>query len=290
METIKNDFLTVEVSSMGAELTSVKDKNGKEYLWQADEKYWNRHSPLLFPIVCGLWEGKYRTEGKEYEMQRHGFARDTEFELLAKGGDKVTYVLQSSKTTLEAYPYNFVLSVTYRLEGNVLHVIWHVFNSGEKEMHFQIGGHPAFNLPDVAKDEPMGGTLRFDNQGAMERLYGNVGGCIVDGRFPFETNNGEWQFQEDSFKDDAVIIDQSQVKQVELLNKEGNAVVTLNFKAPAFGIWSPYGKNAPFVCIEPWYGIHDSVEYKGELKDKYLINHLQPGASFMSEYTITIGA
>lgn len=84
MEQIKNDQLTLEISSLGAELLSIKDANGNEYLWDGDEKYWNRHSPILFPIVCGLWKDTYRTEGKEYHLPRHGFARDTEFKLVGK--------------------------------------------------------------------------------------------------------------------------------------------------------------------------------------------------------------
>ena len=135
MEQLKNDVLTIEVSPMGAELQSIKDANGHEYLWQADPDFWPRHSPILFPIVCGLWKGKYRTEGQEYALDRHGFARDTEFRLLKKTADRVTFALESSDATLKNYPYHFVLSVTYRLEGNKIHVIWHVHNSDTRLQH-----------------------------------------------------------------------------------------------------------------------------------------------------------
>jgi len=289
MEQIKNEQLTVEVSAMGAELQSIKDNSGKEYLWQGDEKYWPRRSPILFPIVCGLWEGKYRLDGKEYAMERHGFARDTEFRLIAKTDNKVTFALHESEETLKQYPYHFNLAVTYKLEDNKIKVIWHVENTDDKEIHFQIGGHPAFNVPDVKEGAPLIGTLRFDNKDNIERIFGNVGGCILPERFPLKAKDGLWEFTEESFKDDAVIIDKSQVKQVSLLDKEMRPVVTLDIKTPAVGIWSPFGKNAPFVCIEPWYGIHDYANYTGEFQDKYLMNHLQPGASFMSQYTITIG-
>ena len=289
MEQLKNEKLTLEFSPVGAELQSIKDVSGHEYLWQADPKYWGRHSPILFPIVCGLWNGKYRTDGKEYAMGRHGFARDTEFELIYKTQNKVTFALTDSEETMKNYPFHFNLAVTYRLVGNIIHVIWHVENTDVKEMLFSIGGHPAFNVPDLKPDEPLHGTLKFDNKGNIERIFGNVGGCILPDRFPLKTNEGVWDFDEDSFKDDAVIIDKCQIHEISLLDNNNEPVITLNFKAPAVGIWSPYGKNAPFVCIEPWYGVHDLANFTGELKDKYLINHLQPGASFMSEYTITIG-
>lgn len=288
MEQIKNERLTVGVSTLGAELQSVKDSEGNEYLWQADTTYWNRHSPLLFPIVCGLWEGKYHAEGKEYNMERHGFARDTQFQLIRKTDTMVTYALTDSEETLKSYPYHFNLAVTYRLDGNTLHVIWHVENTDNCEIHFGIGGHPAFNVPDVEVGEPLIGTLKFDNKGDIDRIYGNVGGCITPERFPLKTDNGLLEFTEESFKEDAIIIDKSQVHEVSLLNKDMRPVVTVRFKAPAVGLWSPFGKNAPFVCIEPWYGISDYAHYSGEFKDKYLMNHLLPGASFMSEYTITI--
>ena len=289
METLQNEHLTIEVSSLGAELQSIRDAEGREYLWQADKQYWPRHSPILFPIVCGLWEERYRTEGKEYRMGRHGFARDTEFRLLRKSATKLTYVLESDEETLKVYPYKFILSVTYRLENNRIHVVWHVHNTDDKEIHFQIGGHPAFNLPDIKEGEPMRGVMCFDNMGRVERIYGNVGGCVRPERFDTGSTDGVWGFTEETFRDDAVIIDRCQLHQVSLLDKTGHPVVTVDFQSPAVGIWSPYGKNAPFVCIEPWYGLHDWVEYEGEFKDKYLMNHLQPGASFMSEYTITVG-
>lgn len=288
MEQIKNDKLSVVVSEHGAELQSIKDENGKEYLWDGDEKYWNRHSPILFPIVCGLWKDTYRINGKEFTLGRHGFARDTDFKLIAKGEDRVIYALTDSKETFKDYPYHFNLSISYRIESNKVHVVWHVENTDDKTIYFQVGGHPAFCVPGAKKGEYLKGKLRFDNA-EPSRLYGNVGGCIVKGYEKVETKEGVWEFTEDTFADDAVIFDHSQVQHIELLDENEKPAVTLDIKTPAVGIWSPTGKHAPFVCIEPWYGIHDWAEYDGEFKDKYLMNQLLPGASFMSEYTITIG-
>ncbi|WP_018462995.1 aldose 1-epimerase family protein [Segatella paludivivens] len=288
MEQIKNDKLTVTVSKHGAELQSIKDANGKEYLWQADPKFWDRHSPILFPIVCGLWEDKYRVNGKEYKLGRHGFARDTDFKLIAQGDNQLVYGLNDSTETLKDYPYHFNLAVSYKITENKIKVIWHVENTDNKEIYFQIGGHPAFNVPDLKQGEPLAGTLKFDDE-EPSRLYGNVGGCITPGYHKVKTEGGLYKFTQDDFKDDAVIFDHSQLKKISIINKEGKPEVTLDIKTPAVGIWSPYGKDAHFVCIEPWYGIHDWAEYDGEFKDKYLMNKLLPGCSFMSEYTITIG-
>lgn len=289
MEQIRNNQLTLTLSTLGAELQSIMDADGKEYLWQADPAFWNRHSPLLFPIVCGLWEDSYRLQGKEYRLGRHGFARDTEFKVIAKGDSQVIFALHDSPETMNDYPFHFNLSVSYKLRDNKVHVVWHVENTDDKPIFFQIGGHPAFNVPGLLPGEPLKGRLKFDNAEPI-RLFGNIGGCIDKGRREqVETEDGVWAFTQESFKDDAVIFDHSQIKHVELLNPNGEAEVTLDFKTPAVGIWSPYGKEAPFVCIEPWYGIHDWAEYDGDFRDKHLMNKLLPGASFMSEYVITIG-
>ena len=184
-----------------------------------------------------------------------------------------------------------MLSVTYKLVENEIHVIWHVHNTDTREIHFQIGAHPAFNLPGVQEGEPIKGCLRFDRGDKIERIYGNHEGCITDDRYELEgCNGGLWAFNEESFKDDAVIIDKCQLREIEILDPQtARPAVTVSFNAPCVGIWTPYGKNAPFLCIEPWYGVHDHYEYRGQFRDKYLMNHLQPGASFMSEYIIKIG-
>lgn len=288
MEQIKNGVLTVEIAEHGAELQSIKDADGQEYLWDGDAQYWGRKSPILFPIVCGLWKNTFRINGKEYHMERHGFARDTNFTVLAKGENRIVLGLHDNAETYKVYPYHFNLAISYKLVENKLHVVWHVENTDSKDIFFQIGGHPAFMVPGCKKGEPMKAKLRLDEV-EPHRVFGNVEGCLKPGYHKVETKDGLWEIDEDTFKDDAVIFDHQQVKHVELLDENDRPALTLDFKSPAVGIWTPAGKHAPFICIEPWYGIHDWAEYDGEFKDRYLMNKLQPGASFMSEYTITIG-
>lgn len=289
MEQIKNSQLTVEIADHGAELVSVKDAQGKEYLWQADPKYWGRHSPILFPIVGSLWNGVYHVGGKDYPLSRHGFARDMDFHLIAKGDEQVVFALHDSAETLEKYPFHFNLAVSYRLKDNQLHVVWHVENTDDKTIWFQVGGHPAFNVPDMKQGEALHGRLRFDNVEPIRRFLAGQG-CLDRARHEeVKTENGVWAFDTHSFDSDALVFDHSQIRKIELLHAEGKAVVTVQTKAPALGIWSPGGKDAPFICIEPWYGVTDVDGFDGELRDKYLVNQLLPGSSFMSEYVITIG-
>ena len=290
MVEIKNDKISIRVSEKGAELQSIKDANGKEYLWQADPDYWPRHSPILFPIVCSVNDDTYRVDGQEYHLPRHGFARDTAFKLISQSERKVTFALESSEETKKVYPYDFTLSVSYVLDDNKIGVIWHVYNTDTCEMHFQIGGHPAFNIPGMKPGEDQHGRIRIDNTEPMDALRSYRDGTHEMVEIPFvEAEDGMMEFSNNTWRNDSIKIHKSQLHRAELLGPGGEPEITVEFRTPVIAFWSPYDKQAPFVCIEPWYGIGDPIGFKGEFKDKPLMNHLLPGASFMSKYEIIIG-
>lgn len=288
MVELKNERLSVTIAEKGAELQSIKDANGKEYLWQADPQFWPRHSPILFPIVCSVNNDTYRVDGKEYHLPRHGFARDTDFKLIAQSDRKVTFVLESDEETKKVYPYDFTLSISYVLDENKVGVIWHVLNTDNREIHFQIGGHPAFNIPDMKAGDKQRGCIRLDNSEPLDGLKSYIDGSHEMIEIPVEAENGMIAFTDNTWRNDSVKIHNCQVHRAELLNKKGEAEVTVEFRTPVIAFWSPFEKQAPFVCIEPWYGLGDPRGFDGEFKDKPLMNHLQPGASFMSKYVITI--
>ena len=289
MVELKNEQISVVIAEKGAELQSIKDANGKEYLWQADPAFWPRHSPILFPIVCSVNDDTYTVDGQAYHLPRHGFARDTDFKLIAQSERKVTFALESSEATKQVYPYDFTLSISYVLDDNKIGVIWHVHNTDTREIHFQIGGHPAFNIPDMKVGESQYGRIRLDNQEPLDGLKSYIDGSHEMIEIPVETEDGIIEFSDNTWRNDSVKIHKSQVHRAELLNKAGDPVVTVDFRTPVIAFWSPYQKQASFVCIEPWYGLGDPRGFQGEFKDKPLMNHLQPGASFMSKYEITIG-
>lgn len=288
MVELQNEQLSVVISEKGAELQSIKDANGKEYLWQADPNFWPRHSPILFPIVCSVNNDTYRIEGKEYHLPRHGFARDTEFKLIAQSERKVTFALESSEETKKVYPYDFTLSISYILDDKKIGVIWHVLNTDTQEIHFQIGGHPAFNVPGMKTGENQYGRIRLDNEESLDGLKSYIDGSHEMTEVPVEAEQGIIEFTDNTWRNDSVKIHKSQVHRAELLGPDGEPEVTVDFRTPVIAFWSPFQKNAPFVCIEPWYGLGDPRGFEGEFKDKPLMNHLQPGASFMSRYDITI--
>ena len=288
MKPISNKQLTIQVSPHGAELCSIV-ANGKEYLWQADPAFWKRHSPVLFPIVGSVWENEYRNEGIPYTLTQHGFARDMEFTLISEKEDEVRYRLVSNEETLHKYPFPFCLEIGYRIQGKKIEVMWEVKNTGDKEMYFQIGAHPAFYWPEFDASNSERGFFRFDKENGLKYILISEKGCadpsteysleLTDGLLPLDTH---------TFDKDALILENEQVRKVTLYNKEKLAYLSLHFNAPVVGLWSPPAKNAPFVCIEPWYGRCDRAHYTGEYKDKDWMQHLQPEEIFQGGYTIEI--
>ncbi len=290
MHTLKNDILTVEVSGHGAELTSIR-KGSTEYLWQADPAFWSRHSPVLFPIVGSVWEKRYRVEGKEYELGQHGFARDMDFTLVNATETEVRYRLESTPETLAKYPWPFVLEIAYRLHDGNLDVIWEVSNPGTEEMFFQIGAHPAFCYPDYDPQTMERGFLSFDRNEGLECIRIKEKGCVdAETRYPLEVpQDGLLPLTRETFDAiDTIMLQDSQIGKVTLHRADGSPWLSLSFDAPVVGIWSPPTKNAPFICIEPWYGRCDRAGYEGDYREKDWINRLGAGETFRSVYTISI--
>lgn len=288
MAILRNEVLTVGVSSHGAELQSI-EKNGKEYLWQGDKEYWGRRSPVLFPIVGSVWGGRYRIDGKEYLMGQHGFARDMDFTLVSASDTEVRYRLESSPQTKEKFPYEFCLEIAYRLHGSCLDVIWEVRNPSDNDIYFQIGAHPAFFYPDYDPQKSGRGSMTFDGSD-LECIRIKGKGCVdAQTKWPLELNDGVLKLEKDTFDAiDTIMLQDSQVGRVNLFREDGSPWLSLSFDAPVVGIWSPPGKNAPFICIEPWYGRCDRYGYEGDYRLKDWMNRLSSGETFSAMYTIEI--
>ena len=290
MQTLKNEMLTIQVSEHGAELQSIR-KDDYEYLWQGNPEYWGRRSPVLFPIVGSVWEKCFRVDRKVYEMGQHGFARDMDFELVSAADTEVWYRLKSSEKTLAAYPWPFVLEIGYRLEGSSVEVLWKVTNPGETEMYFQIGAHPAFNYPGYDPDAVDRGVVAFDRNDNLQRSGFKGKGCVdPQARFPIHlSDDGMLRLKRDTFDDiDTLMLENDQVHKVVFLKNDSSPYLTVTFDAPVVAIWSPPKRNAPFFCIEPWYGRCDRADFTGEFKDRDWVNALAPGATFAASYTITL--
>lgn len=290
MHTLKNEILTVQVKEHGAELASIR-KGSVEYLWQADPMFWGRHSPVLFPIVGSVWEKRYRVDGREFELGQHGFARDMDFTMVEGGEDEVRYRLGSTEDTLKKYPWPFVLEIAYRLHGNMIDVIWEVSNPGNEDMYFQIGAHPAFNYPDYDPLTMERGFLSFDRSEGLECIRIKEKGCVdAETLYPLDIPaDGLLPLTRETFdKIDTIMLQDGQIGSVALYRTDRTPWLKLSFEAPVVGIWSPPGKNAPFICLEPWYGRCDRAGYEGDYRDRDWVNRLAPGEKFSSVYTIEI--
>lgn len=279
-------------SKLGGELISFK-LNGKERIHQGadvlDENgkvYWKRHSPVLFPIVGKLKRNQTMINGKNYEILQHGFARDLEFEPVTKLENYHSYVLRSNKITKSRYPFDFELYNTYRMEANKLITIYKVVNTGLTDMPFCIGGHPAF----VIDEEQMrkgNYYLEFEHEeNKIHFLY------LVDGLVGTEyarnilVDKRKIMLNGDSFKNDAIIMKGMTSEKISLKNKyRGQPLLTMNFSEfPYLAIWSK--PNAPFLCIEPWHGISDSIKSSGIFAEKTNAITLKPGESYECRYDV----
>lgn len=295
LHTIENEELRVQVSDHGGELCSiVKKATGEEYLWNADKTFWNRHAPVLFPFVGGLKEKTYRYQGKSYTLGQHGFARDKEFELVSNNGTEIWHRLLPDKETRAVYPFDFELETGLRLFRNQVVVLWRVKNISKTEkMYFSIGGHPAFLCPIHGEKREECEILLEGVSIVNTRML--EGGLAAKGLEQLELDRheiggkkyGAVKLTEHLFDRDAYVIEGRQTREVALAGADGKIYLAVKFDAPLFGLWAPKGA-APFVCIEPWYGRCDRVDFDGDLTEKEYINVLEPGEVFCKNYHICI--
>lgn len=271
---IENNFLKVGVKEAGCELTSITSKSRNyEYLWQGNPDVWGGQSPILFPIVGRIIDDKYYFNGKEYTLPKHGFARRQNWTLLSKEEDTMSFILSETEETLKIYPFEFDLIVTYTLEDNKLSVSHNVVNKNEFDMYFSLGAHPGFNCE-------MGDTLIFDeNETLATEKIDLVESLRLPETFPVLNNEKEITITETIFNEDALILNSIKSKNITLKHKNNKNTVVFDMgNSPYLGIWAKPG--APYVCIEPWYGVNDTFEKKDDISKKDAINKLLPEEIF----------
>lgn len=286
---LENEKLVVRIDSFGAEVKSVLNKeNYREYMWYGDGKYWGRTSPVLFPFVGSLKDKKYTWKNKEYSMGQHGFARDMEFELVNITKEKATFELKSNAETLAKYPFDFILQIIYTLIDNELKVEWKVINTNDATMYFSIGAHPAFLCPVHGETSKAGYGLFFEGVNNIHH-HGNTldtGLATMDEDLVLELKDNVATITEDFFDRCTYMIENNQTKLVGINDTNSNRIVDVCFDTPLFAIWSPEKKNAPFLCIEPWYGRCDATYFEGDLSKREHTNVLEPKEEFNGGYSM----
>lgn len=289
---LENDILRVEIDSFGAELKSVKDKaSGQEYMWQADPAYWGRTSPVLFPFVGSLKDKRYTYNGKTYEMGQHGFARDMEHTIISETETSIRFELKDTEETRAKYPFSFILNIGYELDKNDLKVIWEVTNpSTEETLHFSIGAHPAFNCPIHGEENKAGYKFYFGKADEIHHHGHTDTGLSIEEDVVLELENHRATITPEFFDGSTYIIEGPQTTEIGVEDPEGSRFVTVFFDMPVVALWSPPGKNAPFLCIEPWFGRCDAHDFDGTLEEREHNNALCAGKKFETSYTIRFGA
>lgn len=286
---IENDQLKVTIAEHGAELVSLISKEtGIEYIWQADPTYWGRHAPVLFPFVGRLKNDQYTYQGHTYHMGQHGFARDMDFTVIEQGAESVALSLKSTPETRKNYPFDFELIIRYELGGDGVVTHYQVQNTGNDTMYFSIGGHPAFNVPLEEGLTFEDYFLAFSPMKSRIRLPLN--GPYIDWeQKTLGQTNTSFKLTREMFKDDAVIFETKGLNAFSVRSEKSPHSLTLSYNnLPYVGFWSPYPKEAPFVCIEPWAGIADTLDTTGELIDKKGIQTLAPEELYQTKYSITV--
>ncbi|MDQ1000384.1 galactose mutarotase-like enzyme [Neobacillus niacini] len=287
MIVIENDWLKVDIVRQGAEVRKVTHKkNALDYMWTGDEAYWGRVSPILFPIVGRLKEDQYQLDGQTYKMSQHGFLRDVEFDVAEQTSTTVSFVFESLGSLVHVYPYEFTAIIRYSLMENSLIVQWQILNVNKEEMYFSIGAHPAFKVPLVENETIEDYDLHFTPAANKNVMAYELKNSLIHEKGT-ANDLSTIQLTKSLFTYDALIY--SNIDKVSLVSTQSSHVVEVLFQSfPFVGIWSKYfetdGTIAPFVCIEPWYGIADTYDTTGNFKEKFGVNKLEAGETFQAEY------
>ena len=288
MQTLQNDILKITVANRGAELKSITGlADGTEYLFDSDPTWWKYSSPILFPIVGKVKGGKYRAEGKEFELGQHGFARTANFWLVDATDKNLIFALESNAATLKVYPYKFRLEISFELIGNEVKVGWKVANVDDKDIYFSIGAHPAICCPISYRENFEDCYLKFNKPEKSARLPLTTNGLSHE-RIP-TLDGTELNLTYDLFKGDALVFDDLKSDEVSVCSRKSSKSLTIRAKNfPYWGFWTPAQGGAPFICIEPWHGHADYEDFTGELDDQEGIIKLAANETFQTEMSFII--
>ncbi len=259
--TISNLNVKAQIKHLGAELFSLQNNENKEFIWEGNDAFWGKHSPILFPIVGTLKNNMYYYQGKEYYLSRHGFAREMEFQLIEKSENSATFSLTSSIETRRVYPFDFELQICYSLEENKLNIDYKIINNNDSILPFSIGAHPAFALSKPFESY----ALSFDHNEVLTS-YELENDLLSDTTEIIEMTANEVPLAYSLFEKDALIFKKLESKSITILEHK-NPMLRVRFdNFPNLGIWTK--NDAPFLCIEPWVGYSDTIHSSGNILEK----------------------
>ena len=281
---LKSDQLQVQFQTFGGALSSIKDKDGVEYLWQGDPTYWSGQAPVLFPI-CGSVRNDtvvYENKDGSHEIgkiPRHGLVRKKEFDLVDQTDNSVTFAIEDTEEMYENYPYHFRLEITYIVTGKTIRTEYKIYNKeSEKSMPYFIGGHPGFNCPLLADEVYEDYYLEFEEPEtcSVPKPFPKTGMLDFKDRSSWLDNQKELGLNYDLFSYDAVTLDELESRKVALRSRKHDKGLRLHFEEfPNLIIWSTLNKG-PFIALEPWSGLSTSLEEGDRLEEKKDVRILKP--------------
>ena len=286
--TIENEFLKIEADTKVGELRGIASKKtGKDYLWKGDPTYWAYCAPMLFPIVCAAMDDTIRVDGVAYDMPKHGFVRQSEFNLVEHTSDSMVFELRESAETLKIYPFKFILRFRYKLRGNAVISEIEVENTDDKTIYFSTGGHPALTCPFNPGEAYTDYFLEFDQNETLDTVLFKE--SYLNGSKPYLVDERRIPLSHDALRGTTLVFNNYRSEGITLRSSKSNNYVRMNIQGfPWVGIWTQTDPDAPYICVEPWYGIPDVYGFKGELKDKKNILSLDAGKTFSCAYTIEV--
>lgn len=285
---LKNGVYTAAAETMGGELASLRDRQGRQRIWQGDPAVWSGRNPNLFPIVGGLKDGQVYIDGTVCRMGRHGFARRKEFAVAEQGEDFVVLALREDAETLEQYPFPFLLQVRHQLTETGFVTSFAVTNTGERPMPFCIGAHTAFICPVSPEEAFADYRLIFDEPETADAVLPGPDGCLLGE--PGYALRGDAIPLDYGYFDrmDTLIFQGLRSHGVRLVNGAGQGVRMDFADFPMIAFWTKPGAHAPYLCIEPWHGCAAYADESGKFRDKPGCIVLEPGEARTLAYTVTI--
>lgn len=286
---LKHGKINGVAETHGAELISLKDGNEKEYIWSGDPAYWTGRNPNLFPVVGNLKNGKLLINGNEYEMGRHGFARNSEFTVAEQGEDFIVFELTENEETWKRYPFRFSFQIIHRLEDHGFSTEYKVTNTGSEVLPYCVGAHTAFNCPMNEGECFEDYVLEFDEEEDASTLLLTSAGLFQNGDREPMLSGKTLSLNYDVFaRLDTIVFDGLNSHGVSLRHKETGHGVHMEFQDfPMIAFWTKGSAKAPYICLEPWHGCAAYENESGNIMDKPYVISLQPGETKSLKYVVT---
>jgi galactose mutarotase-like enzyme len=283
---IRSGDLSAQIDPHGAQLSTLQDSTGRDLQWGGDASIWAGRAPILFPIVGALANGSYQLDSKRYPLSRHGFARNSAFEITHASQSRAAFQLKANDATFAVYPFRFELEILFALDAASLSITASVRNLGDTPMPASFGYHPAFRWPLPYGQSRASHFIQFerDEPAPVRRL--DAAGLLTPERHPTPIVQRRLELVDTLFQNDALIFDQLQSRSVTFGSSVG-AALRLEFPdTPFLGVWTK--PQADFICIEPWHGIADPQGYSGDFHTKPGVFTVEPQTDLAIKMTITL--